>query len=571
MKKVPSVRMPDPKAGVIRSEHPKDVGVQGLVEAHNWVIRDGSVKVRDGITPKGTPSATLIAPGTSWTLDAGNIWQATLTTEPDQVFMDRTAGEEQALKGDCTAEFQWFWDSNVLYIYSTTDPDTAYTTPGVEWAVDGSSVIGLASYDYQGQDDSGDQGTIRDQLIAVTDSAIECYNNTLGTKTRAVEANLDWAWDGAYGWAYTGAEWEEWGKSPKISIDWSQINWDAFSAGTVGVGIHLQVVLYWPSRIALTVREIKAASSPSIAAKWILSGTNSANLTSGEYAQGVPYQIENAVGTDTGIYFIFNDTWDSWYDEAAATGQSIPSLDLEYVWAVYEAAEKGLPDGEDVVSLDSTKRPVIRTWDYEQVTHNLIATEGSWILDVDSDSLATTPAPTVTVSGDTGVAPRARTIGIAAQRIVAGNVSYFDSKQTVADNISDILANNWHNITEVFAYFPDAVVYSGTVLTGGHLYWYPADILRLADTPGEVVASQEMGTQMIAIYKTDAIYTLTSQTGISPFAPSLRASGIQGPVSPRSVVAISDNTHTSIWPETEGCTCSLAPRRRASAISSDHG
>jgi len=102
---------------------------------------------------------------------------------------------------------------------------------------------------------------------------------------------------------------------------------------------------------------------------------------------------------------------------------------------------------------------------------------------------------------------------------------------------------DWHDVIDQFAYFPDAVVYSGTVLTGGHKFWYPADILRLADTPGEVVAMQEMGTQMIAVYKTDAIYTLTAQSGISPFAPSLRASGLQGPVSPRAVVAISDTTH----------------------------
>ncbi|MHC4301637.1 MAG: hypothetical protein ACYS7Y_30590, partial [Planctomycetota bacterium] len=484
MKKVPSIRMPDPRAGVIRSEHPRDVGVQGLVEAHNWVLRDGSVRVRDGIAPKGTPSAILIDPGTSWTLDAGNIWQATLNTEPDQVFMDGTAGAVQALKGDCIAEFQWFWDTNVLYIYSTTDPDTAYTSPGVEWAVDGSSVIGLASYDYQGQDDSGDQGTIRDQLIAVTDSTVECYNNTLGTKTTAVEANLDWAWDGAYGWSEIAGEWDEYGKSNKISIDWSNISWGGFTANTLGVGFRLRIILAWPARIEVAAYEIKASSTTVNAVDWILSGTNSHQLPYNEYEPGVPYQIETESNAATGIYFIFNDTWDSWNDELNASGQSFLGGNLDYYWAVYEAAEFGLPDGEDVISLGSTDRPVIRTWDYEQVTHNLIATEGSWILDVDSDSLAAAPSPTVTVSGDTGVAPRAKTIGIAGQRIVAGNVSYFDSRQTFIDNYSDITGNTWDKdqIDHSFAYFPDAVVYSGTVLTGGHLYWYPADILRLADT-----------------------------------------------------------------------------------------
>jgi len=545
MKKIPSTRMPDPKAGVIRSEHPRAVGPNGLVEAHNWILRDGSLQMRDGIKPVATPPKTLIAPGTSWADETSDVWSATLTTEPDQVWMDGSLGTLVANQGAILAELDWWWDSNVLYVWGDSDVDTLYAVPGVEWAVDGEAVIGLASYDYQGQDSSDEQGSIRDQLIAVTSTGIECYDNTLGTRTKAVEANLDWAWDGAYGWAETGGVWEEYGRSKKISIDWSNIDWDAFSSGTEGVGFKLQVILAWPARILLTVYEIKASSTVGVSERWILTGTNSSSLPYNEYVQGVPYQIEvdNGGYTNTGIYFIFNDTWDSWYDELAASGQAFLGSSLPFYWSVYEAAEYGLPDGEDIVSLSASDRPVIRTWDYEQTTHNLIATEGSWILDVDSDSLATTPSPTVTVSGDTGVAPRAKTIGIAAQRIVAGNVSYFDTKQTIADNTSDMEGGNWHSIDPSFAYFPDAVVYSGTVLTGGHLYWYPADILRLADTPGEVIASQEMGTQMIAIYKTDAIYTLTSQSGLSPFAPSLRASGIQGPMSPRSVVAISDTTH----------------------------
>jgi hypothetical protein len=547
MKKVPSIRMPDPKAGVIRSEHPRAVGPNGLVEAANWILRDGSMQVRDGIKPVTTPPKTLIAPGTSWADETNDVWSATLTTEPTQVWMDGTHGTLVANQGAIAAEFDWWWDSNVLYVWGDSDVDTLYTAPGVEHAADGESVIGLASYDYQGQDDSGNQSVIRDQLIAVTSNGVECYDNSLGTRTTAVEANLDWAWDGAYGWSEIAGEWKEYGKSPKISIDWSNINWTVFGANTLGLGIRVRVVLAWPARIELQVYEIEAAASPALACRWILAGTDSDDLPYSEYEPGVPYQIETPGNATTGIYFIFNDTWDSWNDELAASGQTFLGGSLEYNWAVYEAAEYGLPDGEDIVTLSSTDRPVIRTWDYEQTTHNLIATEGSWILDVDSDSLATTPSPTITVSGDTGVAPRAKTIGIAAQRIVAGNVSYFDTDATVAEaweqNYLDNATNAWHSIVPQFAYFPDAVVYSGTVLTGGHLYWYPADILRLADTPGEVVASQEMGTQMIAIYKTDAIYTLTAQSGISPFAPSLRASGIQGPVSPRSVVAISDSTH----------------------------
>ena len=67
-----------------------------------------------------------------WTNYSGDIWEATCYTEPDQVFFDGTRGNKQTALGDVDSEFDWFWESDVLYVYSTSDPDTAYTNPGVE-------------------------------------------------------------------------------------------------------------------------------------------------------------------------------------------------------------------------------------------------------------------------------------------------------------------------------------------------------------------------------------------------------------------------------------------------------
>lgn len=62
----------------------------------------------------------------------GNVWQATCTTEPKQVFFNGIRGTPQASVAACTAENDWYWLANVLYIYSTSDPDTNYTSPGIE-------------------------------------------------------------------------------------------------------------------------------------------------------------------------------------------------------------------------------------------------------------------------------------------------------------------------------------------------------------------------------------------------------------------------------------------------------
>jgi hypothetical protein len=63
-----------------------------------------------------------------------NIWSATLTTEPKIVFFNGTEGthETGTCPDDLNADQEWCWDSNTLYQYSTSDPDTRYTSPGTE-------------------------------------------------------------------------------------------------------------------------------------------------------------------------------------------------------------------------------------------------------------------------------------------------------------------------------------------------------------------------------------------------------------------------------------------------------
>jgi len=73
--------------------------------------------------------SNLITPGTSWSDETGNIWSATCATEPDQVFFDEVRGTNDVVPD---AEYDWYWELDVLYCYSAEDPDTAYTSPGVE-------------------------------------------------------------------------------------------------------------------------------------------------------------------------------------------------------------------------------------------------------------------------------------------------------------------------------------------------------------------------------------------------------------------------------------------------------
>lgn len=61
-----------------------------------------------------------------------NQWQATCTTEPQLVYFNGTRGTKEVSQAALDAANEWFWASNILYIYSTSDPDTAYVSPGIE-------------------------------------------------------------------------------------------------------------------------------------------------------------------------------------------------------------------------------------------------------------------------------------------------------------------------------------------------------------------------------------------------------------------------------------------------------
>jgi len=69
---------------------------------------------------------------TGWTQYAGDndIWEVARDPEVDQVWMDGQFGDRKTSIGACVNEYDWYWASNVLYIWtgSANDPDSYYTT-----------------------------------------------------------------------------------------------------------------------------------------------------------------------------------------------------------------------------------------------------------------------------------------------------------------------------------------------------------------------------------------------------------------------------------------------------------
>ena len=88
---------------------------------YNWNSIDGSFIYNDS---RGYTYSINTAPP--------NIWSATVTTQPQQVFFNGTKGTAVGSISAVTAVNYWYWASNVLYVYSTSNPATAFTSPGIE-------------------------------------------------------------------------------------------------------------------------------------------------------------------------------------------------------------------------------------------------------------------------------------------------------------------------------------------------------------------------------------------------------------------------------------------------------
>ena len=84
---------------------------------------------------------------TNWTVYSGNIWQASLASEPGWIFMDGNIGDRKTSTGALVNEFDFYWNgSNTVYIYAATDPDSRYVSPGVERYGTTSTVQPLYNY-----------------------------------------------------------------------------------------------------------------------------------------------------------------------------------------------------------------------------------------------------------------------------------------------------------------------------------------------------------------------------------------------------------------------------------------
>lgn len=79
-----------------------------------------------------------------WTDLGNNVWSTTLSvvSVPSQIRFNTTSGTQVNSQAEVDSANEWYWTSNTLYVYSTSDPATAYTSPGIN-QTDNFNAIGI--------------------------------------------------------------------------------------------------------------------------------------------------------------------------------------------------------------------------------------------------------------------------------------------------------------------------------------------------------------------------------------------------------------------------------------------
>jgi hypothetical protein len=117
---------------------------------------------------------TSLLLNSGWTLNSGNIWQvAESTITPAEVQFNGVAGAQVASVAGITAAKQWYWSGGVLYVYSTSNPATAFTSPGLVATTDSGDIFVCYSPQYvcSTNGDSGGAprpGRSQQQIVTVT-------------------------------------------------------------------------------------------------------------------------------------------------------------------------------------------------------------------------------------------------------------------------------------------------------------------------------------------------------------------------------------------------------------------
>jgi parallel beta-helix repeat protein len=142
----------------------------------------GSASAQVTYRAKGSPELSGADVIKGWSVYSGSIWQAVVSTNPPQVFIDGVFGDRKGARSEVVGSRDWYWESNTLYLYSSVDPDTL-SGPGVEASIR-SPIIGMGK-DY----------VTYDGLLVTKSSGAGFKSTTPGSNSIIKNCTMEWNWN----------------------------------------------------------------------------------------------------------------------------------------------------------------------------------------------------------------------------------------------------------------------------------------------------------------------------------------------------------------------------------------
>jgi hypothetical protein len=158
-----------------------------------------------GQGPAPTITGYLDLPASAWSVDAGNVWKATLTSSSmNFVLLGTIWGTKQTSKANVVSDRDWYFAGNTLYVFATSNPAAYYGSvavmllPGSQLLyINGKSYIDVQHFRLSYFDTYGvrigeaisareivDEGKFREGLSKIIDGTVQCLNASTWAKAQ---------------------------------------------------------------------------------------------------------------------------------------------------------------------------------------------------------------------------------------------------------------------------------------------------------------------------------------------------------------------------------------------------
>jgi len=135
---------------------------------------------------------------TGWADQTGNVWKATVETEPKytgSVYFDGAYGQKVANVGALAVAKDWVWDTGELYTYAASDPDALYTAIEVGKRDTAIYMNGKNNVKLKHLTTNSTNGTNQSSIYIYDSDSVEVDTVTVNDTQRGI---LVWASDSAY-------------------------------------------------------------------------------------------------------------------------------------------------------------------------------------------------------------------------------------------------------------------------------------------------------------------------------------------------------------------------------------